>query len=643
MGFLRDDGILTPAVVAFGMALGAAGVFFEALLYRAFVDLPTMLGISTQRLGALAMLIGFVAGLLLLDVLNARGLLAIGRKLEARVRAHLFHATPRLTDRYFGSRLISDMAERSHAIHEIRGAPMLGAQFVRSIAALSMTLLGIAWLDPQSAVAGIVCALVALGLPLAAEPFLSERDLRFRTHSGALCRFYLDALRGLTPARAHVAEDAIQCEHEDLLVRWAKSGLDRQHVAVTLASMGALANAGLISWVIFGHILRHGGSGAMLLLIYWALNIPVLCGQIALLTWQYPKQKNLARRLLDPLRGAGDAEETHPTTVKQEKADGVSIAFEDVSVRAIGQTILDGCTLEIQGGSHVCIVGASGAGKSTFVSLLLGWHSPSTGRILVDGEPLDQVALEALRSRTAWVDPGVQLWNRSLLDNLYYGASPAETAMSPARVVEQADLLPVLQTLPDGMQTLLGEGGALVSGGEGQRVRLGRAMLRNVPRLVILDEPFTHLDRRGRETLLQRARELWRGATLICITHDVGEAIGFDRVLVFDRGRVVEDGIPSKLASLKGTHFARLLRAEAVLRKRIWARRWWRRLSLANGQVLESSRAETYDEPITGDLLAGSAFGRSAGGALSKSEARFEAGTFDAPAGVAAGRRSRVG
>ena len=113
----------------------------------------------------------------------------------------------------------------------------------------------------------------------------------------------------------------------------------------------------------------------------------------------------------------------------------------------------------------------------------------------------------------------MQLWNRSLLANVAYGSASAENA---GEAIDGALLRGVLENLPEGMQTKLGEGGALVSGGEGQRVRFARALLRRDVRLVILDEPFRGLDREKRRQLLAKAREFWRGSTLICVTHDLG-------------------------------------------------------------------------------------------------------------------------
>src|SRR5206468_4152164 len=142
-----------------------------------------------------------------------------------------------------------------------------------------------------------------------------------------------------------------------------------------------------------------------------------------------------------------------------------------MSVRMAGRTVLDRVSLTIPAGSHVAIVGRSGAGKSTLVGLLLGRHRADSGRVTADGAALAGVALERLRQDTAWVDPSVHLWNRSLLENLRYG-SRASDPSEIGGIIGEAQLSRVLEALPEGLQTPLGEGDGLVSGGEGQRVRL---------------------------------------------------------------------------------------------------------------------------------------------------------------------------
>ncbi len=279
---------------------------------------------------------------------------------------------------------------------------------------------------------------------------------------------------------------------------------------------------GLAAWIVAAHAGRGGEASTVLLLVYWALHLPVLGQDLALAARQYPEMRNLTLRLLEPL-GAPEDDDDHaaPGSPVPQPARGVRIALDQVGVRVAGHDVLSGVDLDVAPGEHVAIVGPSGAGKSTLVGLLLGWHRAAAGSVLVDGEPLTAGRLARLRERTAWVDPSVQLWNRSLLDNLRYGNTTGDgTAIG--QVLEIAELRGLVERLPDGLQTPLGEGGALVSGGEGQRVRVGRALLRPDARLVILDEPFRGLDREQRARLLAAARSWWSDATLLCVTHDVG-------------------------------------------------------------------------------------------------------------------------
>src|SRR5207247_10214310 len=149
----------------------------------------------------------------------------------------------------------------------------------------------------------------------------------------------------------------------------------------------------------------------------------------------YPGERKCTLSLLEPLgaREEGDAGSDaggwgHTSTPPSLSSQGVAIVLEGVSVRAGGHTILTDLNLALPPGSHVAIVGPSGAGKSSLVGLLLGWHRPAAGRVLVDGTPLEGARIDRLRGETAWVDPAVQLWNRTFLDNLSYGSDSANAA-----------------------------------------------------------------------------------------------------------------------------------------------------------------------------------------------------------------------
>jgi ABC-type transport system involved in cytochrome bd biosynthesis fused ATPase/permease subunit len=442
----------------------------------------------------------------------------------------------------------------------------------------------IIWIDPAAAPLAIAAAFAALAIPLASQPLLSERDLRLRTHSGALTHFYLDALLGLVAIHTHGGQPAVRREHESLLSEWARAGWNLQRAVLSLEALQFVLGFGLAIWLLASHLSRAGDAGATLLLVYWALNLPALGQEVAIIAWQYPSYRNITLRLLEPL-GALEQRVPEARAVSGNgAARGMEIAFHNVSVVAAGHSVLCDVDLAIPAGSHVAIVGASGAGKSSLAGLLLGWYRAASGRVLVDGVELDDSRLDELRPRTAWVDPAVQLWNRPLGENLCYGL-PDGPGVRMESAIEAAELQRVLERLPKGLETPLGEGGGLVSGGEGQRVRLGRALLRPGVRLAILDEPFRGLDFEQRHKLMARARETWRAATLLAISHDITEALGFDRVLVLEGGRIVEDGNPRELERDPASRFRAMLEAERAVREEFWNGPEWGHVRLENGQL----------------------------------------------------------
>jgi ATP-binding cassette subfamily B protein len=363
--------------------------------------------------------------------------------------------------------------------------------------------------------------------------------------------------------------------------------LNLQRAVLSLETLQFLAGFGLAIWLLASHLGRAAvngtnDAGAVLLLVYWALNLPALGQEIAIIAWQYPSYRNVTLRLLEPL---GALEQRAAGTTPAEAVDAaVALRFENVDVVAAGHEILRDINLNISAGTHVAIVGASGAGKSSLVGLLLGWHRAASGRVLVDGVELDDQRLDQLRPHIAWVDPAVQLWNRPLLENLRYGLRD-KPGMTIERAMDAAELTRVIERLPNALETPLGEGGGLVSGGEGQRVRLGRALLRPGVRLAILDEPLRGLDFEQRHKLLARSREIWRDATLLAISHDIAEAMAFDRVLVMEDGRIVEDGDPRELARNPASRFHAMLEAESAILEEFWNAPEWRHLRLENGHL----------------------------------------------------------
>jgi ATP-binding cassette subfamily B protein len=590
---LGEDGLLAPLALILAGAFAVSATMIEALLFRGLFDISAQLALPSQRLFAAIGLLVFAAILLAIEYGSGLGTLRWGRKLESRLRMALLAKLPRLNDRYFHSRPISDMADRNHNIQTVRGVPGLGLRLIQSVLELAITFAGVLILAPASWLLAGLLALTALAFPFTTQHILNERDLRVRNHAGALNSFYLDAMLGLAPVRAHRAERSVQGQHESLLVEWYKSLRSLINLSLATDMVQAMVTTALVGAMLLMHFFSAGRvTGSDLLLVYWTLKLPALGAQIARLVHQYPAQRNVLSRLLEPLSAPEDLELTEEeraaigTRETGAAGRGIALEFHDASVLAAGHTILQSVNLSIAPGEHVAIVGMSGAGKSSLLGVLLGWHRLATGHLLIDGKRALGGDIEAMRHETAWVDPAIQIWNRSLLDNLTY-ASDDEATLAVGDVIAAARLRGVTQKLPQGLQTLLGEGGGLLSGGEGQRVRLARALLSPKTRLALLDEPFRGMDRTQRRGLLAEARRWWSSVTLLCVTHDVAETMAFDRVLVVEDGRIIEDGAPETLIA-RESRYRELVDAEAAVGESIWKGDFWRRFTLADGRLKAS-------------------------------------------------------
>jgi ABC-type bacteriocin/lantibiotic exporter with double-glycine peptidase domain len=538
---------LIVATVAAGV-----GVAIEAVLFREVIN------------GGFVALIALVIGLLVLDIVLALGAAGFGRRLDVGLRRTLLGRLPLLPDRYLRSRPTSDLAERAHRLHQLRDLPGLGVELVRTLVEIIAVTVAITWIDHSAGLPAAIAALTAIAAAAVAQPLLVERDLRQRSHSGALARFFLDGMLGLVTLRAHTAEAVVTAEHDRRLRDWAASGRALARAVVSAEALQRICGVAAAAWLVWEVRDRAGAEPTtFLLLVFWAVSLPALGARLGRLARQWPWHRNVALRLLEPLAAAT---ETLPSS-DSHGSGGVSLTLRQVSVVAGGHTVLAGLDLSVGPGERIAVVGASGSGKSSLIGLLLGWYVPASGEVLADSEPLDPAVL---RQHSAWVDPTVRLWNDSLAANLRYGNSSPDVS----RAVSDAEL--------DGLRAdRLGDGGGLLSGGEGQRVRLGRALLRSDVRLALLDEPFRGLDREQRDRMLARLDSWWPGATLLMVTHDAQEAFGFSRVLVMDRGTIVEDGSPAELAE-SSSRF-RLLLDEQENSRLVLAQ--WRRMRMAGGRV----------------------------------------------------------
>ncbi|MGH7113664.1 MAG: ABC transporter ATP-binding protein [Stellaceae bacterium] len=239
---------------------------------------------------------------------------------------------------------------------------------------------------------------------------------------------------------------------------------------------------------------------------------------------------------------------------------GGSIAFEDVDFcYPDGQEVFRGFNLRVNPGEHVAIVGPSGAGKSTLIALLQRLVDVDQGRILIDDQDSRAMAQDSLRAAIAVVPQDVSLLHRSVLENIRY-ARPEATDAEVLAAARAARCDEFISELSQGYDTIVGERGAKLSGGQRQRIAIARALMKDAP-IIVLDEATSALDSASEIEIQQALAILMRGRTVLAIAHRLSTVANFDRVVVLERGAIVEDGSPAELRRRRG-RFDRMWRLQ---------------------------------------------------------------------------------
>jgi ATP-binding cassette, subfamily B, bacterial len=243
--------------------------------------------------------------------------------------------------------------------------------------------------------------------------------------------------------------------------------------------------------------------------------------------------------------------------------DGADIRFANISFAyPAGGQVFDKLNLHIRSGEKVGLVGPSGAGKSTLFTLLHRFYEIDGGEIRIDGQSISRITQDSLWNAIATVPQDTALFNRSLLENIRYGR-PDATDEEVWRAAMDARCNTFVETLPEGLNTIVGDRGLRLSGGQRQRISIARAFLKNAP-ILLLDEATSALDSESEEAIREALERLMAGRTVIAIAHRLSTLRRFDRIVVINDGRVIEDGPPARLMEKEG-HFSRLVQKEIRL------------------------------------------------------------------------------
>nr|WP_045321250.1 ABC transporter ATP-binding protein [Streptomyces sp. NRRL F-4428] len=541
-------------------ALGNIGIFYVAPLVVAKLVGQVAEGGGAGLDTMLPHVIAFAGVLLLAEALWRIGLHCLNR-LDARGIEHLYVVgmdelfakdAAFFHDNFAGSltKRVLSFASRFEEFVDTLTFSVMGS-FVPLLFA-SVVL----WQYEPMLVVGLL-TLIAL-TALCVAPLIRRRQTLVAQREEAIARVsghVADSLTNMDTVRAFAAEDREAAEHRSRVAESRRLTLrswdyGNLRIDTLVAPLSVLTNVlGLLLAVVLGAG-DHGVEAIIVTFTYYANATRIMF-----------EFNQIYRRLESSMTEAGQFTELlmQPPTVLDPvapeplRSEGAGVRFEGVNFsHGGGRPLFEGLDLDVPGGSKLGLVGRSGGGKTTLTRLLLRMTDVDGGRILIGGQDISRLRQADLRSRLAYVPQDPAMFHRTLRENIAF-ARPGATEAEIRRAAEAAHVTEFADALPDGFDTMVGERGVKLSGGQRQRVALARAVLRDAP-ILLLDEATSALDSES-EVLVQEA--LWRlmeGRTALVVAHRLSTVATMDRLVVLDRGRIVEQGTHQELLTTGGAY-----------------------------------------------------------------------------------------
>ncbi|HEY6331691.1 MAG TPA: ABC transporter ATP-binding protein [Blastocatellia bacterium] len=468
-----------------------------------------------------------------------RGLFANLVRLPMRFYAH--HDTG-----YVMSRMRDDLETVSSSLVET---------FLRIITGLIRTIVFIGlliYLDPVLAVASMVIAILIAGVSMLFSGALRERSRIAQETTARAAGTLHEAIIGMSLIKATVREKFEELRYVRALSAVVRASFRRHYMSILAGRvLDFCAENSIYAIIVIGAYRIIKGTTTFGNLFAFAMYLTHLYGAATSLMQANPDWQNSMNSLSRIFEMMDLEPEAAGKGVYKPELGQCAIAFDHVTFGYDPEIpVLHDITVNIPAGAQVALVGPSGAGKTTFAQLIPRFYEPVRGRILLNGSDIRDMNLYELRRLIGIVSQDVFLFNRSVADNIAYGNHVSDRSLIE-RAAATANAEEFILDLPDKYNTEIGERGVRLSAGQKQRLAIAREMLRNPP-IMILDETTSSLDSVSESLIQDALQRLKRNRTWIVIAHRLSTVIESDWILVFDKGRIVEQGSHSDLLAMGG-------------------------------------------------------------------------------------------